>query len=186
MASASKGPAYTVDKHKVPMKRTVRFPCDGCRSQLTCPITDAGTLQLCPDCGTSVRVPGDAELASARSEDESMAVAAKNRAVAEIEAARRDTAMASAAVVSTSRNRERNARLTPHTSGLGWIGLVFLTIGVGLLVVGISVGQSVAVGGMAIVFAGLIFLGIARLGAEVNRWGNAIVDALRENTKRGE
>lgn len=180
MATPARAPAYTIDWHKMPMKRTVKFPCDGCRTQLTCPIEDAGTMQRCPDCGVSMEVPGTAELAKARVEEDARTLAARKQELQELEASKREAAHASAAVVAREHNRERNARHTPRTADLGWVGLIFVAIGVALLIVGIMRGDPAIAAGSGLVVPGLIFLGIARLGSEVNRWGNEIADAIRD------
>lgn len=197
---------YTVKRGKLTGKSTVHFNCGKCGATLEAPLNEAGDNDRCPECQSSFIVPGEAERRAEREKE-----LADERAEEEERKANevRDAELTANAERLNQLHKEKTAakkRRASRTRGLMTLGFVLGVLGLVLLLRGLlmdtttqttvslenlsgrvhNIGLlntklSLCVVGSCSFIAGILSVGIARLGTEICRWGDLFLTQLEDS-----
>jgi ribosomal protein L37AE/L43A len=194
---------HTLKRNPLTGAVRVHYKCPACKTDLNARLEEAGVGDKCPECKATYTVPGAEELAARRAEQRRAEEEAERKrvedAAQQAELERRRAQVAAAHQVESQRAfaREREAALKkPITDALYIPSVIAVLVGIVLLLVGVFMDASVPtesgfgrvnniglmgtkilagmVGGLLVV-CGAVLRATVAIGAEINRWGRALL-----------
>lgn len=166
---------------------TVHISCPKCRDAVNFDLTDAGSVIPCPNCGSGIRVPGEAEKRADEEEAQrrSLERQEKTRASAQEQrtrqAAQREKDAEHLEKQGAKAITKSRLDLYRHeTDRFRSVGIIFVCLGFVIFVVCAVLDPERNLAGLfvgaALFFAGTILGAIAAVGREVHKWGEALYE----------